>query len=347
MNSRFVIDSLSNTNGKRASWEVSWFNEATCPEAKGDLSKVCVLTNFLPRETKAPKRRTSSQGRGLILFAVPALLMYTFVLVVPTLRGAVYGFTNWNGLSSEWEFVGLDNFLKILDDTASSRALFVTLFIAFSVTIIQNLIGLFLALGVHSQIKSRNILRVLLFAPAVLAPIVVAYVWKYIYSPKGPLDQVLSLLGLSEFQKSWLGDPIWALISVVVVIIWQFAGFSMVIFLAGLESIPREVDEAAAVDGAGFFRRTLFVTLPLLGPALIINLMLSLIGGFKLFDQVWVMTGGGPAGTTNTLSTLIYKDAFQYGEFGPSIALALVLMVLVATVSIIQYRGLLVGTKQS
>lgn len=298
--------------------------------------------------TDAPVRRKRPvRDAGLIWFAVPALIVYSFVLVVPTIRGSVYGFTNWNGLAPEWQFVGLDNFQRILDDANSSRALFVTVVIAFSVTIIQNLIGFFLALGVHSQIKSRYILRVFLFAPAVLTPVVTAYLWKFIYSPNGPLDQVLEFVGLGAFQQSWLGDPTWALISVINVIIWQFAGFSMVIFLAGLESIPREVDEAAAVDGAGFFRRTWFVTLPLLGPALTINLMLSMIGGFKLFDQVWVMTGGGPAGSTNTLSTLIYKNAFQYGEFGPSIALALVLFVLVGVVSVIQYRGLITGTNRT
>lgn len=284
--------------------------------------------------------------RGLILFAIPALVIYSFILAIPTLRGSVYGFTDWNGLAPDWKFVGFDNFIDIFQDANSSRALVITFVIALSVTVIQNLIGLLLALGVHSRIRSRYVLRVFLFAPAVLTPVVTAYLWKYIYSPNGPLDEVLSFLGLEQFQQSWLGDPSWALVSVINVIIWQFAGFSMVIFLAGLEGIPREIDEAAAVDGAGFFQRTWNVTLPLLAPALTINLMLSMIAGFKLFDQVWVMTGGGPAGATNTLSTLIYKNAFQYGEFGPSIALALLLMVLVATVSAIQYRGLISKSRE-
>lgn len=295
---------------------------------------------------QAGKKSAPIGDKGLMLFAVPALLLYSFVLAIPTLRGSVYGFTNWNGLTPDWEFVGLENFVDIFQDENSSRALVITFVIAISVTVVQNLIGLLLALGVHSQIKSRYVLRVFLFAPAVLTPVVTAYLWKYIYSPNGPLDEVLAFMGLEEFQQSWLGDPTWALISVINVIIWQFAGFSMVIFLAGLESIPREIDEAAAVDGAGFFQRTWNVTLPLLAPALTINLMLSMIAGFKLFDQVWVMTGGGPAGATNTLSTLIYKNAFQYGEFGPSIALALLLMILVATVSAIQYRGLISKSRQ-
>ena len=122
------------------------------------------------------------------------------------------------------------------------------------------------------------------------------------------------------------------------VIVWQFAGYSMVIFLAGLHSIPREIYEAAAVDGAGGWRRFRHVVLPLLAPAMTINLMLSIIGGLKLFDQVWVMTAGGPGTATETLSTLIYKNAFQFGEFAYSAALALVLTVFVAVVSGAQYR---------
>lgn len=294
-----------------------------------------------------PRSRFGAVNGRMIWFAVPALLVYSFVLVIPTLQGSFFAFTDWNGLSRDWNFVGFENFVDVISRDESSTALLVTVIIAVSITVVQNLIGLSLALAVHTHIKSRYVLRTLFFAPAVLTPVVTAYLWKYILAPEGPANETLSLFGLEALQQSWLGDPTWALVSVIVVIIWQFSGFSMVIFLAGLESIPREIEEAAAVDGAGYLRRTWSVTLPLLGPALTINLMLSMIAGFKLFDQVWVMTGGGPAGATNTLSTLIYKNAFQYGEYGASIALALVLLVLVATVSAIQYRGLLKGTHTS
>jgi raffinose/stachyose/melibiose transport system permease protein len=137
-----------------------------------------------------------------------------------------------------------------------------------------------------------------------------------------------------------------ALWSIVAVIVWQFAGYSMVIFLAGLQSIPREVYEAAAIDGAGPVRLFWSVTRPLLAPAFTINLMLSIIGGIKLFDQVYALTGGGPGHATDTLSTLIYKDAFTLGEFGYSIALAVVLTVIVAVVSSGQYVVLSRGERR-
>jgi raffinose/stachyose/melibiose transport system permease protein len=154
------------------------------------------------------------------------------------------------------------------------------------------------------------------------------------------VNSLLDVVGLDSWQRNWLGDPGLALWSVVGVIVWQFAGYSMVIFLAGLQSIPRDVIAAAAIDGAGPVRRFWSVTRPLLAPAITINLMLSIIGGIKLFDQVWALTGGGPGHATDTLSTLIYKDAFTLGEFGYSIALAVVLTLIVAVVSTGQYAVL-------
>ncbi|MCT2591548.1 sugar ABC transporter permease [Streptomyces sp. N2-109] len=204
----------------------------------------------------------------------------------------------------------------------------------------QNGIGLLLALGVNSRIRSRNVLRVFFFAPAVITPVVTAYLWKYLYAPEGAINALLEAIGLGSLSQDWLGDPSIALWSVVAVIIWQFAGYSMVIFLAGLQSIPQEIYEAADIDGAGPLRRFWCVVRPVLAPAITINLTLSLIGGLKLFDQVWVMTQGGPGGSTDTLSTVIYRQAFQFNEFAYSIALAVVLTVFVALFSYVQYGWL-------
>jgi raffinose/stachyose/melibiose transport system permease protein len=214
------------------------------------------------------------------------------------------------------------------------------LVIAVAITLLQNGIGLLLALGVNSTIKSRNVLRVFLFAPALVTPIVAAYLWRNLLGPDGAVNSLLGLVGLDSWRQDWLGDPAIALWSVVGVIVWQYAGYSMVIFLAGLQSIPREIHEAAAIDGAGAVRRFWSVTRPLLAPAFTINMMLSIIGGLKLFDQVYALTGGGPGHATDTLSTLIYKDAFTLGEFGYSIALAVVLTVVVSVASTGQYLGL-------
>jgi raffinose/stachyose/melibiose transport system permease protein len=270
-------------------------------------------------------------------FAVPALLLFAFVVLVPSARGIYYAFTDWDGLSPDFAFVGVGNFVELAGDPAARQALGQTLVIAVAITVIQNGVGLLLALGVNSAIKSRNVLRVFLFAPAVVTPIVTAYLWRNLLGPDGAVNSLLAAVGLGGWRQDWLGDPDLALWAVVGVVVWQFAGYSMVIFLAGLQSVPKELYEAAAIDGAGPVRRFWSVVRPLLAPALTVNLMLSIIGGIKLFDQVYALTGGGPGHATDTLSTLIYKDAFTLGEFGYSIALAVVLTIVVAVLSTGQY----------
>jgi raffinose/stachyose/melibiose transport system permease protein len=271
-------------------------------------------------------------------FAVPALLLFAFVVLVPSARGVYYAFTDWDGLDPAFNVIGLDNFRAMADDPDALQAIWHTLLIAVAITIIQNGIGLLLALGVNTMIKSRNFLRVLLFAPAVVTPIVTAYLWRNLLAPDGAVNSLLGIFGIQG--KNWLGDPDLALWMIVLVVVWQFAGYSMVIFLAGLQSVPKEIYEAAAIDGSGPVRRFWSIIRPLLAPAITINLMLSIIGGIKLFDQVYALTGGGPGHATDTISTLIYKDAFTLGEFGYSIALAVVLTAIVAVVSAGQFAVL-------
>jgi raffinose/stachyose/melibiose transport system permease protein len=282
-------------------------------------------------------RTRSSRPTPPWWFAAPALALFAFVVLVPSARGVYYAFTDWDGLDPNFSTVGVANFVEMFRDPPAVQAIWHTLVIAVAVTVIQNGFGLLLALGVNSIIKSRNVLRVLFFAPAVVTPIVTAYLWRNLLGPDGAVNSLFGAVGLDSWRQDWLGDPELALWSVVAVVVWQFAGYSMVIFLAGLQSVPREIYEAAAIDGAGPVRRFWSVIGPLLAPAFTINLMLSIIGGIKLFDQVYALTGGGPGHATDTLSTLIYKDAFTLGEFGYSIALAVVLTIIVAAASTGQY----------
>jgi raffinose/stachyose/melibiose transport system permease protein len=270
-------------------------------------------------------------------FAAPAMLLFAFVVLIPSARGVYYAFTDWDGLSPDFSWVGLGNFTDMVRDPDARQAVWHTLLIAVAITIIQNGFGLLLALGVNTVIKSRNVLRVFLFAPAVITPIVTAYLWRNLLGPDGAVNSLLGAVGLGSWRQDWLGDPQLALWAIVGVIVWQFGGYSMVIFLAGLQSVPKEIYEAAAIDGTGPVRRFWSVIRPLLAPAFTINLMLSIIGGIKLFDQVYALTGGGPGHATDTISTLIYKDAFTLGEFGYSIALAVVLTIIVAVASTSQY----------
>jgi raffinose/stachyose/melibiose transport system permease protein len=304
-------------------------------------SEGALVTAVLDEKRAAPvapvRRRRRRRNAPPWWFALPALVLLAFVVLIPSGRGVYYAFTDWDGLNPHFNLIGLHNFSALLSDHDAVQSIWHTLLIAVSITIIQNGFGLLLALGVNSAIKSRNLLRVFLFAPAVITPIVTAYLWRNLLGPGGAVNSLLSAVGLGSWQQDWLGDPRLALWSIVAIIVWQFGGYSMVIFLAGLQSIPKEIHEAAAIDGCGPVRRFWSVTRPLLAPAITINLMLSIIGGIKLFDQVYALTGGGPGHATDTISTLIYKDAFTLGEFGYSIALAVVLTVVVAVVSAGQY----------
>ena len=286
------------------------------------------------------RRRYPGVGRAksLLLFAVPALAIYAFAVVVPSVRGAYLAFTNWDGLSQTYDFIGFENFIRIFTSESSLDALKMTLVFALAITILQNGVGLILALGVNSGLKSQNFLRVLLFAPVVITPVVVAFLWKFMLTPNGAVNSVLSGIGLGGVAPSWLGDPFWAAASIVMMVVWQKAGYSMVIYVAGLQSIPQEINEAAVMDGAGTWRKFASITWPLLAPATAICVLLTVIGGLKMFTEVFVLTAGGPGGATETLSTLLYKSAFQFNEFGYGISLALVLALVVGFFSVAQQR---------
>jgi raffinose/stachyose/melibiose transport system permease protein len=291
-------------------------------------------------------RRTPTRSRRArepaIWFALPAIVVYLVVVIYPSLAGAVYAFTDWSGIGGAPNWVGLDNFKRLFTDDQSFGALRNTVLLTIFIVIVQNAVGLALALGVHTQIKSRYALRAIFFAPAVIAPVVIAFLWKYLLnpSPDSGINALLGFVGLGFLQQDWLGNPSLALWSVGFTVVWQYAGYSMVIFLAGLQGVPRELEEAAALDGAGRWTRFRHVVLPLIAPAVTINLMLSTIGGLKLFDQVFAITQGGPGYSTETLSTLIYKQAFVFGSYGYSTAVALVLAILVAAVSLVQLKYL-------
>jgi len=287
------------------------------------------------------RRRSGPVGAPAIWFAAPAMAIYAFIVLYPSLAGAFYAFTDWTGIGS-FKWIGLQNFKSLFSDEQSLGSLRNTILLTVFIVVVQNAVGLALAIGVHTRIKSRYVLRTIFFAPAVLSSIVIAFLWKYMFNPQpdAGLNALFGFFGLDFLQQNWLGDPSVALWAIGLTVVWQFAGYSMVIFLAALQGIPRELEEAAAIDGAGRFARFRHIVLPLIAPAMTINLTLSTIGGLKLFDQVFAITGGGPGYSTETLSTLIYKQAFVFGQYGYSTAVALVLAILVSALALVQIRYL-------
>ena len=286
------------------------------------------------------RRRIRSVGRDLWWLILPGAAVYLYVVVVPTVQGLQAAFTDWSFATvGAPNFTGVENFTRIFNSDAGP-AVFRTLQLAFVVVVAQNIIGLALALLFNGRVFGRNVLRTIVFAPMVVSSLVVGYLFKYIFGPPGVggVNQVLAALGKGPID--FLGNPTTAMVIIIVTVLWQSIGGNMVIYLAGLQGVPSELEEAAALDGAGYWKRFWFVVRPLLAPAITINLMLGLIGGLKIFDQIFALTNGGPGNQTQTIATLIYTYFSQYADYGRSAALALLLAIGIAILSIIQFSVL-------
>ncbi len=270
---------------------------------------------------------------GYWWWALPAILMVLAIHYIATAGGAFYAFTDWTGIG-DFNFVGLDNFRRIFDDPTLIGSLQNTMFLAFGFLIATNVIGLLLALALNRTLKSRYLLRVLFFMPVVLSPLAVSYIWKFIFDFKGPLNGFIGWLGMEP--KTWLADPDLALWAILVVMAWQTTGMVMVIYLAGLATVPQEIEEAAALDGASTWQRFRHITVPSIRPSIAIASTLMLIQGLRVFDQVLALTGGGPAGATETLATAVYKETFALSNFGFGAALALMLTLIILVFSVLQ-----------
>ncbi len=271
----------------------------------------------------------------LFSFLVPALLFFSVFFLYPSLGSIYFSFTDWHGLERNIHFVGLQNFIRIFHEEVLGTAFKNTLLLVVIVTVVQNGIALTFAILLNGNIKSRNILRTVFFLPQTLSTLSIGFIWSYIYNPvDGILNVLFETLGLGFLKNDWLGNIHSALFSIMVIIIWQCAGFSMVVFLSGLKSIPPTYYEAATIDGASPFQKFRLVTLPLLMPAINVNILLSVIGGMKTFDVVFSTTGGGPGYETETIATTIFEKAFlgKY-EYGYGTAIAIVLFVVILLLS--------------
>jgi raffinose/stachyose/melibiose transport system permease protein len=293
-----------------------------------------------PAAVAPVRRRRRWRGLWALPFLAPALIALLFVVIVPSIQGAVFSFTNWDGLSQSFDFVGLRNFMDLASDQLGQGALLHTLLLTVIVTVAQNVLGLLLALGLNSRIKTKGVLRLIIFAPVIVTPVIVSKLWTFMYLPDGPINEALRAAGLGGLTQLWLGNGDIALYAIMVVIVWQLVGIAMVIYLAALQGVPTEIIEAAAMDGAGSVRTFFSIVLPHLRPAVITASILTMIGGLKTFDQVWVMTQGGPGTSTHTLSTAIYQEAFVFGKYGYGTALAVVLAVITMVIAVIQQRAL-------
>lgn len=287
------------------------------------------------------KRAAIKKNLSFLVFYGPSLAILLLFLVIPILLGFGYSLTDWNGVRREVHFLGLANYARIFSQEAALMALKNTMLVCVFVTVITNVLALLLAIILDSTVLARNVFRTLFYLPSILMPLVVGFTWTYIYSPRnGALNAVLQPLRLISGNVAWLGDPRTVLFSIIITICWQAVGYYMVIYLAGLQTIPEDIIDASTIDGAGPITSWLFVKLPLLAPSITVSVVLASIGSLKTFDIVWAMTQGGPGHFSETLTTLIYSEAFKQGKFAYSTALSVILTIIVLVLTLVQLQVL-------
>jgi raffinose/stachyose/melibiose transport system permease protein len=275
-------------------------------------------------------RRSRERRRWvtIALFLLPALVLYGLLVIAPVVQAIYYSGFDWNGLGSLDDFVGLENFRRAFSDDVFVGALKHNgFFIALSL-LLQLPFALAMALLLQARLRGRALLRILYFAPFVLSEVVTAVIWTLMLQPDGLVDQSLDRAGLDPLIHQWLAEPGIVLWSLFVVISWKYFGFHMILYLAGLQQIPRELEEAAMIDGASRLQVLRYVTLPLLGPTIRISAFLSVIGALQLFDLIWVMTGGGPVNSSNTMATYLIDWSFKRFQFGYASAVAVIMLVI-------------------
>ena len=291
----------------------------------------------LPASNPKPARLGRVRWWVILAFLLPALVLYGLFVIFPIVQSTRYSLYDWNGLEQLDQFVGLDNFKRAFDDQLFRDALKHNGILIFLSVAIQIPFSLGLALLLNSRIKGRAVLRTLFFAPYVLSEVVTGVVWRQILRPDGLLDRTLISVGAEGMVQEWLANPDIVLYSLFFVISWKYFGFHMILLLAGLQQIPKELHEAASIDGASPWQTFRHVTLPLLGPTLRISIFLSIIGALQLFDLVWVTTKGGPIGASSTMATYLY-DQFRKGLFGYASAVSIVIFGLSLVIALFYQR---------
>ncbi|MEU4251399.1 sugar ABC transporter permease [Amycolatopsis sp. NPDC026612] len=287
----------------------------------------------------ARKHRPGRRKRlELALLLGPALLLFTGFVLVPIGIAAYYSVFNWKGFGPLDDFVGFKNYADAFGGKVFQSAIVHNLIIAGLSIVVQLPLSIGLALLLNRKLRGRAVLRALVFAPYVLSEAITAVIWALMLQPNGFADQTLRGAGLGGLVHNWLADPGIVLYTMFAVITWKYVGFGIILLLAGLQGVPAELREAAALDGASAWQTTRHVVLPLLGPTIRIWIFLSVIGSLQLFDVVWIMTQGGPANASTTMATYLIDHGFKRYEFGFGSAVAVILFVICFVFALLYQR---------
>ncbi|WP_368499804.1 carbohydrate ABC transporter permease [Herbiconiux sp. A18JL235] len=297
-----------------------------------------------PAPAAVRRRRSRWPERGeLLLLLGPALVVFVGFVILPVAMAAYYGFFSWSGYGPATDFVGLRNYVTILTDPAFHEALGHNAFIVVMSLVLQGPLAFGLALLLNRKLRFQSLIRVLIFVPYVISEVVVGIGWSLMLQSNGAVNGLLDRVGLGALTTDWLSDPAVAIWTLLVIITWKYVGFAVILFLAGLQGIPDELTEAAAIDGASFWQIQRHIVLPLMGPTVRIWAFLSIIGSLQLFDLVWIIWGQYVASTagTSTMATYMVANGRNAGSYGYGSAVALVIFLISLTVALLYQRFVL------
>lgn len=281
------------------------------------------------------QKRLMSQAIQQMVFTGPAALLFAVIVALPFSLGVYYSMTNWNGVSGKVDWVGLDNFIAIFtQDPVFLSSLWFTIRFALVVLVVQNVVGFSLAYLLSKQIISRNLLRTVFFMPNVLGGIILGFIWQFIFIQSFPSIGKITQIGF--FNWNWLGTEATAFMGLVLVAVWQGAGYIMVIYIAGISNVPKDLLEAAKIDGATSWTILTRMIVPLLMPTITVCLFFTLSTTFKMFDLNFSLTRGGPFNSSESVALNIYMEAFDSNRLGLGSAKALIFFLFVMLVSALQ-----------
>lgn len=302
-----------------------------------------------PSTPPAPPRAASRRrGRAktrleIAVLSAPAILVFLAFVIFPVALAAYYGFYRWHGYGAPTDWVGLNNYRLILTDPAFQQVLKHSFMIMGLSLVIQGPLAIGLALLLNQKIRGRSVIRVLIFVPYIISEVIVGTGWSLMAQSDGAINDLLAHVGLGALQADWLSDPKLAIWTLMAIITWKYLGFAVILMLAGLQSIPEELFEAAAIDGASYWQIQRRITLPLLGPTIRIWAFLSIIGSLQLFDLVYIIWGQYVSGTAGTSTMAIYMLAQgrNAGNYGYGSAIAVVMFLISLVVALIYQRFVL------
>jgi raffinose/stachyose/melibiose transport system permease protein len=282
----------------------------------------------LPREKKSPRRLQDKLT--IVLFLLPAIVLFSFFLVYPIFQSVYYSFFNWKGFGPAVDFIGLDNFKRILTDWIFLKSVGHGLLIVVLSLVIQLPLAMALALMVGRNLRGRAFFRTIFFMPYVLSEVITGIMWMILFNPDSKRGFINALLILIPGIKAipWLGDTRTVMLALFVVLTWKYFGFYMLLYLAGLQNIPPEIEEAALIDGVNNRQMITHITIPLIGSIIRTTIYLSVLGSMQVFALVWIMTKGGPVNASEVMSTYMYRFSFVRFELGYGSAVAIVMLLI-------------------